>query len=396
MLPLKTAQGVAINPGAFNTLASGIQGVAANGLASLNMPTNARYHEIDLQCVAVNYTGGTGLATTALTGSGSGATVTFTSTNGVPGTISIASGGSGYAANDTFSVTDATGTGGVFKVLTVSSGAIATAQYNAGTATASPINPASLLTSLKLVVNGVSVRDISPLYALMIAQANGINPALGDLPLLFSEPWDTVLGKSNTALSWDMIGQQTFQIFFQIASGYLLPGVTANQIYDYQRNQRTPAGGTTPVPNLEPVSHHFFSVPIVGSAGGTVNPVVQVPFNYPIRRIWFIGSSAGNLTNLELLQDNNPRLQSTVKELNQFYARYGFKFGLADYTNQNQTSQKPLGLNPLNYFDAAFISDFDNRYRKALRCVSSLTINVTSTATQQLNIIVESLPGAYQ
>jgi hypothetical protein len=397
MLPLVDANGVAINPGSFIALLDGIQNGTQAGLASVSMNTNQRYHEIDLLCQAVNYTGGTGLATTVLTGGGNGAlTVSFTSTNGVPGALSIVAAGSGYAANDTFSVTDATGTGGVFKVSTVSGSTVTAAVYNAGTATASPISPSTLLSTLKQSVGGVSMRDIPPLYEEMILQACGINPALGDLPLVYTEPPLTVLGKANTATSWDLAGQSTFQLYFTINSGFTSPSVTGQYVYDYLRNTRTPKGATAPVANLEPVARHLFTFPINASANGAYSSITTLPINYPIRRIWLIGSSAGSLTNVELLADGATRLQATTSELNKFYARYGFKLGLADYTNQNQTAQKTLGYNPLNYFDSAFIFDYDNRYRKALRCSKSLNIRVQSTATQTLTVIMETLPGAYK
>lgn len=377
------------NQGRLIQLINGIAGVAAGGNAVVNMPVNQRYHRNIFQCAAVNYTGGTALTTTKVTGAGNNnLTLTPTVTLGVPLTAAVAAGGTGYTTGDVVSLNDVTGTGATFTVTAIG-GVVSAVAYNAGTATPSPINPATLIPALKESVNGINMRDITPLQRMMIAQANGSNQRLGEMPLFYTEPWRNLL-RPNEANSWDLTGQATFQIQFAIAGGYTNPQVTGSMEFDYQRNATKDAQGNA-VPYLEPVSQHAFQFAL--AAG--VTSINTVPFDFPISRLWFLGSVPGNITQIEIYQDSNKVFEGTLAQMQEMYGEYGFQFGQSNYVNQNQTTAKPLGLNPVTYFDAAYISDPDQRYWKALKCSKSLVIRVYSATAQTLTIISETLPGAY-
>ena len=110
------------NEGRLINFVNGITGVSAGGQAVVNMPVNRRYHNLTMQCTAVNYTGGAAKTITALTGTGISATGTLTISNGVPTAITITAGGSGWTVGDTFTIEDATGTGFVGTVATVTGG----------------------------------------------------------------------------------------------------------------------------------------------------------------------------------------------------------------------------------------------------------------------------------
>lgn len=69
--------------------------------------------------VADGYTGGTGLATTTLKGSGSGATVTPTIVGGKITAATVVDEGSQYAVGDLLTVVDSTGTGAILQVATL-------------------------------------------------------------------------------------------------------------------------------------------------------------------------------------------------------------------------------------------------------------------------------------
>ena len=400
MLPLLDPSGVAINRGRFINIIDGIQGVSAGGVANINLATNIRAHRIKLQCTAVNYTGSTtAQATTHVTGSGADdltAHITV-STVGVPTAATVNAGGTGYTTGDKIIIADATGTGQQWTV-TASGGVVSALALVASTATASAIDPGALLDTVKILVNGVTMRDITARLILMINQANGTYSALGDLDINFTEPSRNWI-RANEATSWDLFGQNTFVISPKINSGYLLPGISGFIEFDYLRNAYTPAGaapGSAPVPNLEPITHHIQSFQIAGSTAGTVNPLTTIPIEFPIARLWLLGSSTGNITALELLQDGVKRLEGSAGAIKNLYENYGFQFGQANYGNQTQTAQKTLTQNPFNYFDAAYISDVSGRYDRALKCAKSLSLRVTSTATQTLTVLVEALPGAYQ
>lgn len=255
----------------------------------------------------------------------------------------------------------------------------------------------TVITGIKILVNGISIRDISPANMIKIAQANGYYPILGELPIFFTEP-GTMNGPNvlepSDVLSWDMFGQTSFSIQLSIASA-TVPGVTGLMEYDYQRNVRPGASGLEPF--LHPVAQHLFTAPL--SSGTTI--INNLPISFPIRRIWFQGSSAGNLTSLLIKQDGNVVMNATNAQLKRLYAQYGFKFAnYFDYTIlQNATGPANLsiaaGVETPAYFDGAAIFDTDGRWWKALKIGQSLEIQVVSGAAQTLSMYMETLPGNY-
>jgi hypothetical protein len=128
-----------------------------------------------------------------------------------------------------------------------------------------------------------------------------------------------------------------------------------------------------------------------------LNKINTIPFDYPIRRIWFLGSTPGNLTRLEVYQDNNKAAEFNYAPMRQMYEDYGFYFGKANYLNQTYASSSTLKgqYNPVNVFDFAYISDPDRRLNKALTCENSLVLRLTSAVAQSLTVVVEYLPGQY-
>lgn len=398
MLPILDSNGRPINTGRSINYINGIQGIGAGPGASnplWNGTTDQRVHRLNFKCTAVNYTGGAGLATKHITGGGNDAAiVTLTvSASQVPVSVAITTAGNGYNVGDTFSVTDPTGTGGVFTVATLTGGAgtgIATATYVANSASASLIDPGVLLGIVKVNVNGIAMRDVSARFLLMICQANGLLPLLGELPIYFTEEWRKII-RTNDANSFDLYGQQTFSVQFAINAGYLLPGIAGTFEFDNLRNQVNTKNG--PVVFLEPVAYHLFTFNLL--AGAT--PITTLPTKYPIARIWVLGTNPGNITQLEVRQNGNPVHESFLQDMKQLYGADGFQFGQANYANQNQTAAKPLGFNPINYFDYAFIADNDQRYTKALKVKGegNLNFKLWSNVAQGVNLLVESLPGAY-
>lgn len=379
-----------INRGRLINFISGINGVAAGGNAIVNLPVNRRFHRLMFQCAAVNYTGGTGLAVTKITGNGTGATVTPTIVNGVVTAVTVVAGGSGWNVGDTFTFTDATGTGFIGTVATVTGGppgALATATVTVG-GTASPISPVTFFSAIKLLVNGVNMRDISPQSILQIAQANGLFPELGLLPIYFTPPWRNV-NAANEITSWDLTGQATFSVQFTISPTVSQPSLIGVEEFDYGRNL-LPDGK----PFLQPTAHHEFSFPVVIGR----NDINTLPIDYPISRMWIKGSTPGQISQVELFQDGNKPLEATLAQLQQSYRDYGFQFNQPNYVNQSYSGSNALkgAYNPLSYFDAAFISDPDQRWGKALSVEKSMILRVYSNIAQQVTVVMETLPGAFQ
>src|SRR4051812_35128726 len=253
---------------------NGINGVSANGNAVINMDVNKRYHRNVLQTSAINYTGGTGLATVKITGAGNNnLTVTPTVVNGVITAVAVVAGGTGYTTGDTITITDATGSGFVGTV--TAGGGVVSAVAVTSTGTASPTNPVTVLSSLQQTVNGVIIRDISVDSICRVINANGIFPALGELPLYYTDPADNV-NQLNEVTSWDMFGQSTFTIKTLIASTASLPALSGLQEFDNFRNVRpTPSGG---VPFLQPIAMHEYSFNVIAG----LNKINTIPFDYPI------------------------------------------------------------------------------------------------------------------
>lgn len=382
-----------VNRGRLINFINGITGVSPGGNAVVNMPVNQRYHRLVFQCACVNYTGGTGLAVTKLTGSGISATVTPTVVNGVVTAVAVVAGGSGWVVGDTFNFADATGIGFIGTVATVSSGVLATATVTSG-GTPSAVAAKTLITSIKILVNGVNMRDITPDLIQRINMANGLFPALGELAIYFTSPWRNV-NQQNEVTSWDVFGQATFQLQIQISSLVTNPQLVGIQEFDYLRNVRPGEKPGTQVPFLQPISQHSFTWPIVAGR----NDINTLPFSYPISRMWLIGSQPGNISQVEVFQDGNKPFEATIQQLHEAYAEYGFQFGppgQPNYQNLNQATTGVAGAKePLAYFDAAFISDPDQRWWKALKVANAMILRVYSNVPQALTIVQEALPGSF-
>ena len=316
-------------------------------------------------------------------------------------------------------------------------GALGDATFSIGPGTAGPMPPSKLITSMRLLVNGIVVRDINPSQVLAIITACGYFPQYGTLPIWFTDPTRNFL-RDNELTSWDLAGQNTFQIQFGVSATVTTPGVTGWIEFDFQRNARSIksakqlatansslANGQTPyklgdmVPFLQPVAQHSFGIPI--SAGRF--DVTTLPWNNPIARLWLSGSTPGALYQVEVLADGVMVFQATAQQLYEDAAEYGFQIGndfyapttgggyggaalttpLINPSGQNPTSipngaltNSPFLWGPTFFpFDAAVIFDNDNRPWKALRVAKSLILRVYSNASQNLTVVQESLPGAF-
>lgn len=304
-----------INRGRMINYISGLSGVAAGGQAILNVPVNARYHGMILNC---------------------------TSAAGVPVAVT------------------------------------------------------TNITSIKLIVNGTPVRDIDPANILKICQAQGYYPLLGELPIWFTEPLGTGQNiiEPDDVLSWDMFGQQTFQIQIGIAAGAgATPGITGVWIFDYLRNT-LPDGSLV----LQPVAQHQFSFPIVVGK----NDITILPFEFPIRRIYLYGGTLGHILDCEIYQDGQKVQEATVAQARQATRPYGFRYiNTPDSTYfRNATGPADLAVSALLetpvFFDYNMITDPDGRWWRCLKCAKNFNIRVNSDLAMTLNIVMETLPGAYR
>lgn len=227
------------------------------------------------------------------------------------------------------------------------------------------------LTSLKMLVNGVNMRDITPENTKHIAQTQGISPSAGVLPIFFTAPWRNVLA-ANDSLSWDLAGQATFSVQIGIDASAVNPTLTGLMEFDYLRNTRDDGSGNQ-VPFLQPVSQHQF---LINGAAGR-NDINYLPFDYPITRYWISSGAGNNISLVEVYQDGNKIVEGTPAQLNESLGEYGILCG---------------GANP---FETAAVFDTDQRWWKALKAANSLNLRVTLAAADTIAVVAEYLPGAF-
>jgi len=227
------------------------------------------------------------------------------------------------------------------------------------------------LTSAKLLVNGVNMRDITPGNTINIAKSQGLNPSNGVLPVYFTTPWRNLLA-ANDSNSWDLAGQSTFSVQIGIDISAVNPTLTGIMEFDYLRNTRDIGGGQQ-APFLQPVSQHQF---LVNGAAGR-NDINYLPFDYPVSRYWLFSGAGNNITLVEIYQDGNKILEGTPAQINEILDEYGILCG---------------GGNP---YETAAVFDLDQRWWKSLKAANSFILRVTLAAADTINIIAEYLPGAY-
>jgi len=442
------------NLGRIVNFLSGFQGVAPGSTATINPPVNQRFHRLVLNCAALCLYTAPVVKLYTLTGQPvpgvqpvitftnslgqlSGATILYAGAGLTNGSYIQTGGTAGYAI-----IQDPTGYGQVLSITVA--GNVVTAATVTNTPAVGPVSPASFFTSLRLLVNGVVIRDILPAQILAIQAASGYVPQNGSLPILFTEPLRNVL-RDNELTSWDLAGQSTFQIQMGIAAGLTAPQLSGVMEYDFNRNARPvkntaqlasaiaagllPAGtslASNPrVPFLQPVAQHSFGVPI--SAGRF--DITTMPWNNPQTRLWLSGSVPGNIYQVEVMCDGNMIYQANAQQMYETLAEYGFCIGNAQsapvtgggmgansagvftggwiseaaLTLPNGAipganiiapggNQLLLGGFPL---DGAVIFDPDNRPWKACRTAQSFILRVYSNVAQNLTVVQETLPGAF-
>lgn len=383
------------NNGRTIQFVTGIQGVSAGGQAQINFSVNQRYHRIVWQIAAIAY-GLDGVTPTvsfapapATQPGGTPATFTATVSKGVITGVAIATAGSGQTPG-TYNLvfTDANGVGATATAVVAAGGTVTATPAVTSGGTVGPCDASLALTSSKISVNGINIRDITPAQAIAIARFNGCPSNKGNYPVYFTEPWRNLLG-APAANSWDLFGASTFQFIIGISANITSPSLTGIQEFDFQRNA-APApdgkGGTTLVPFAQPVSQHAYNLPVNGNASGAVNSINTLPFGFPIGRLYIVGGTRGAITQLEIYQDSNKILEATTEQLKAAYEDYGFALGPINYTFEGSVT---------NDFDVAYVSDVDQRWYEALNCLNQFIVRLYSTATMNVTFIMETLPGSF-
>lgn len=88
---------------------------------------------------------------------------------------------------------------------------------------------------IRLLVNGVLIRDINVAELYKDNIANGRAFVLGEIPIFFSEPWRASVFQEE-ATAWDVMDERTFTVQVAIAGGAAAPTLSAIAQFDYVRN----------------------------------------------------------------------------------------------------------------------------------------------------------------
>jgi len=374
-----------------------IGAVNAGGAFNVDFVVGNRKHGVQLYCQAVNYTGGVGLATKHLTGGGNDQlTVTPTLTAGrEPTLLTIVAAGNGYNVGDTFQIVDATGVGAVFVVTVLTGGAgtgVAAASYNAGTATASPVEPDFLFSgALQINIGSATQYNVDPIFYAMRRQAVGLLSPLGVLNIDFTDPSRNWLS-DNDITSWDTFGARSMTIVGKINANAVKPSVTGDEEFDFRRNNFN-QGGTVLFANP-----FKYVQQVVDLVVGTVPISNLTLFGKLVRLYVRCQTTASTITQIKFTADGQVRVEGNVVDVNKRYRGYGFHFGDKDsYAVANIATSNTLKalLNPLNFFDAAYVSDYDGQEMDALPVINDHKLELTSTVAQKATIYMECLPGKF-
>jgi hypothetical protein len=403
------------NFGRLINLITGIQGVAPGGQASINMPVNQRIHRLNFQCSGIAWIN----PLVVFSGGTTGTTIVPPTAHcivqaGVITNIVIDTGGSGYTGAPNVTVVDEVYGINLFNFIGTANltlDAVSSVTITSG-GTVAAVPPERFFTSLKHLVGGTIMRDIGADQVLGIAQFNNMIPqiasnrrtfglipqqpgvaisanlpitplgsvgasqmplpyVLGQLPVYFTENWRKIVNH-DTATSWDLFGQTTYQILAGITQNITSPGLQGTYEFDYLRNaipQKNAAGKVVGQQLfLKPVKQHAFSFNV--PAG--VYDLTTLPITYPIQRLYFYGPSLPY--QIEVNADGNKVLEGTAEQVMQMYRDYGFNTDI---------------------FDLAYIADPDQHLGNALKVRQTLDVKIWNTNPAQLTVVMESTPPAY-
>lgn len=210
-----------------------------------------------------------------------------------------------------------------------------------GNATASD-DPTDVIDNVKLIVNGVVIRDLTPAEIIKLAQANFGGVAVTDhIPIFFSDPTRaTVIGEEAT--SWDMFGQNSFVLEIKLKAGTTNPKVTTQASYDFGRNV---SGGK---PFLNIVKQHSLTY----NAPQGEFDIVNLPINLPIQRL-HIEPSTGTVSSCEVDSDGETVFEATKTENDALHVDYGIDILTGTEPNPASTNLD-ASLQSANYEQVIF------------------------------------------
>jgi len=213
-----------------------------------------------------------------------------------------------------------------------------------------------ILEYVRILVNGVVMRDLSPADIINIAKLNGITPAAGEVPVYFSEPWRaSVIGEEAT--SWDLFGQSKCTLEIRFKTGLTAPTAAVSATFDYARNV---SDGKVFLSIVKQTKQTY-------NAPAGVYDITTLPTAFPIQRV-LLNTSTGTISFVEVTRDNEKVLEATSAQNTAFLLDY--KLAAANFS-----------------FPVVF--DFEQQISSALIVNKELNVRVTSSAANALSVIVE-------
>lgn len=223
-------------------------------------------------------------------------------------------------------------------------------------------DPADVIDGVKLIVNGVVIRDLTPSQIVKLVQANFGGVAVSDhIPVFFSEPTRaTIIGEETTA--WDMFGQTTFVLELKLKSGTTNPQVTVQASYDFSRNKNNG------VPFVSIVKQHALTY---NAPSGDFD-IVNLPIDLPIQRL-HIDASTGTVGPVEVEADGETVHEATKAENDALHLDYGID----------------------SPFDYSVIFDHEQQLTSPLKVQRSLNLKPTFSASNNATIVLERIARGY-
>jgi Viral coat protein P2 N-terminal domain len=230
------------------------------------------------------------------------------------------------------------------------------------------------ISRVRISVGGTLMRNLTPAQILAIAALNfnkwvqaDFAPALGELPIYFSEPWRaSVVGEEAT--SWPIysdLGTPTFTVQIDFTA-VAAPGLSALAVFDYARNVSDNQQFLTPIKQL----------PFAYNVPTGIFDITTLPINFPIQRIHLFGASA--ITNIEVVRDSEKVQESTVAQNARILAAHGLD---------------GAGITGLQF---PIVFDLDQQLSSPLVVSRDLDVRITSAAGQTVTAIVEQRADAYR
>lgn len=229
------------------------------------------------------------------------------------------------------------------------------------------------LSAVRLIVNGVVLRNLTPAQILALSllnlNKNGLTIPTGCLPIYLAEPWRrTFIGEE--AVSWPLQGQRSMTIEIDIASGRTAPGIQIIQEYDFGLN--VDQGGNAFV---SPITQRPYNYPV---AAGTFD-ITNLPIGAPIQRVHLIGS--GGISSVYVERDDEKVYEATTAQ----------NAVLLHGQGMDQAAASIVGG-----FTLPICFDATQQLTDPLLVDRTLLVRAVSGGTQNVTALVEARPNAFQ